>query len=90
MCQAECSICDTWQHLHCYGFTGATDPRMPDEHVCYSCLLGKTESQTLHKLCELIQRRRIMQFILLEGPKKVTETAVALRKSLQPFGMSIN
>ncbi|GAB7327766.1 hypothetical protein MBLNU13_g11577t2 [Cladosporium sp. NU13] len=28
----QCSYCSTWQHLHCYGYTGNADPRLPGEH----------------------------------------------------------
>lgn len=63
----ECAYCGTWQHLHCYGYTGADDPRLPDDHACYQCLLGIEEPLSLTKLQHLAAKRRAMHFALQSG-----------------------
>ena len=65
--QVQCTYCDTWQHLHCHGYTGNDDPRIPAEHVCYQCLLGDKEGRTIAKLQDLAQKRRAMHLALREG-----------------------
>lgn len=63
----ECVYCGTWQHLHCYGYTGADDPRLPDDHACYQCLLGDEDPANLKKLQHLAAQRRAMHFALQNG-----------------------
>ena len=65
--QVCCKYCDTWQHLSCYGYTGDSDSRLPVNHVCYQCLLGDAEDDTLEKLAKLAQKRRGMHFALKNG-----------------------
>ena len=73
-----CTVCDTWQHLHCYGYTGAEDPRLPDEHTCYQCLLGDAEPEVLVTLRQLAVRRRGMQYALQYGLTTLQEFADGL------------
>jgi len=79
--QVNCKYCDTWQHLHCYGFTGDDDERLPKDHVCYHCLLVLEEPETLSKLLPLVQRRRIIHHVSGFGQKKPSEIAAELSKS---------
>lgn len=54
---------------------------MPDNHVCYDCLLGQAEPQTLRALHGLMQQRRVVQLMLQEGTKKLSEIAASLSMS---------
>ncbi|KAK5113843.1 hypothetical protein LTR62_003227 [Meristemomyces frigidus] len=63
----QCAYCKTWQHLPCYGYTGVDDPRLPDDHTCYQCLLGEHEQATLVKLKDLALKRRVMDFAVQRG-----------------------
>ncbi|EMC97773.1 hypothetical protein BAUCODRAFT_403647 [Baudoinia panamericana UAMH 10762] len=63
----QCAFCDTWQHLPCYGFTGSADQRLPQDHVCYRCLLGEQEMPRLNKLEDLAAKRRVMDHALHYG-----------------------
>jgi len=78
----ECTYCNTWQHLHCYGYTGASDPRLPDDHICYQCLMGDEEQATLTKLQALALKRRGMHFALQNGLKNQRDFATDLGKSI--------
>lgn len=33
----QCSGCDKWAHLVCFGYSSPTDPSIPPIHVCYKC-----------------------------------------------------
>ncbi|KAK4902435.1 hypothetical protein LTR49_027045 [Elasticomyces elasticus] len=74
----QCGYCKTWQHLPCYGYTDADDPRLPEDHTCYQCLLGDEEKVTLNKLRELAMTRRAMDFALQHGLKTQGEFAADL------------
>ncbi|PYI11599.1 meiosis specific protein Hop1 [Aspergillus sclerotiicarbonarius CBS 121057] len=63
----ECAFCRTRQHLLCYGYEDALDPRVPDVHACYQCLLGPDESQLLREMNSLVLIRRAVRTILDEG-----------------------
>ncbi|KAK5131638.1 hypothetical protein LTR08_000765 [Meristemomyces frigidus] len=63
----ECTFCKTWQHLHCYGYTGTSDPRVPEDHICYQCLLGGEEQGLLDKVRALALKRRGMHLALRKG-----------------------
>jgi len=76
----QCMYCLTWQHLHCYGYTGAHDLRLPDEHTCYQCLLGEREQLALRKLQDLALKRRAMHFALVNGLNTQRELASDLGK----------
>ncbi|KAI7566359.1 hypothetical protein KC343_g4042 [Hortaea werneckii] len=69
----QCETCHTWQHLPCYGFTGLDDPRLYDRHTCYHCLLAGDKTDTLEALQRLVQKRRVMHFIIQHGTRSQTE-----------------
>ncbi|KAI5361915.1 Putative HORMA domain, Zinc finger, FYVE/PHD-type, Zinc finger, RING/FYVE/PHD-type [Septoria linicola] len=69
----NCSFCGTWQHLHCYGFTGTDDPRLPDDHACFQCLLGGHDDTLLVNLREVALKRRAMSFALQHGLQRNRE-----------------
>ncbi|KAF2103810.1 DNA-binding protein [Rhizodiscina lignyota] len=48
-----CDFCNNWQHACCYGYLSPKDPRIPDTHACYECLLGTKEGVLLKELQEL-------------------------------------
>nr|POE74649.1 meiosis-specific protein hop1 [Quercus suber] len=54
-------------HLHCYGYTGSHDPRLPDEHACYKCLLGEEEAILSRRLTDLSLVRRGIHFAQEHG-----------------------
>ncbi|KAI5841344.1 HORMA domain-containing protein [Morchella snyderi] len=58
-----CDNCDEWQHTDCYGFISAKDGRIPDHHVCYSCLLGTTEGKLLEEMRNMALFRRALKTI---------------------------
>ncbi|RPB07219.1 HORMA-domain-containing protein [Morchella conica CCBAS932] len=58
-----CDNCDEWQHTDCYGFISAKDSRIPDHHVCYSCLLGANEGKILEEMRNMALFRRALKTI---------------------------
>lgn len=70
----SCMCCGTWQHLHCYGYAGSDDPRLPEEHACYQCLLGG-EEQLLERLKDLALKRRGMHMAVKKGAKSQRDFA---------------
>lgn len=62
-----CDNCDEWQHTDCYGFASAKDTRIPDYHVCYSCLLGKNEAKLLEEMRNMALFRRALKTIWRQG-----------------------
>lgn len=79
----NCAFCNTWQHLHCYGYTDINDPRLPDEHACYGCLLGDQEPHTMQQLTTLTLRRRGMHFALEEGLRSKREFVAEMGEFLR-------
>ncbi|KAK0278486.1 hypothetical protein LTR35_009225 [Friedmanniomyces endolithicus] len=71
----QCGYCRTWQHLPCYGYMTNGDPRLPDDHACYQCMLGGEEKLTLHKLQDLATKRRAMHSVLQHGLRTQAEFA---------------
>ncbi|KAK0355576.1 hypothetical protein LTR91_009914 [Friedmanniomyces endolithicus] len=71
----QCGYCRMWQHLPCYGYMTNGDPRLPDDHACYQCMLGGEEKLTLHKLQDLAMKRRAMHSVLQRGLRTQTEFA---------------
>ncbi|KAN0083657.1 HORMA domain containing protein [Elaphomyces granulatus] len=68
----KCSFCCTRQHLLCYGFNGPSDPRLPDIHACYRCLIGPNETYLLQELNTIVLLRRALGIIIREGyPNRV-------------------
>ena len=78
----ECTYCATWQHLHCYGYTGASDPKLPDDHTCYQCLLGDDQQGCLTKMQALALRRRGMHIALRTGLGNMDDFASDLGASI--------
>ncbi|KAG2418035.1 hypothetical protein HFD88_001135 [Aspergillus terreus] len=69
----ECGFCHTRQHLLCYGFRDAADPRIPETHACYQCLLEPNEPHLLSEMTTLVLLRRALKIIVDEGyPKKTS------------------
>jgi hypothetical protein len=54
----QCDFCDKWQHSVCHGYVSEADPRLPDVHACYKCLLEEKEGYMLKKLSGLTLLRR--------------------------------
>jgi len=74
--QVQCSVCDTWQHLHCYGYVGDEDTRIPDKHYCYFCVLnGKGDNDIHTALQELARKRRVMYRVNEHGMRTRTDLA---------------
>lgn len=71
----QCTICDTWQHLHCYGFTGSEDSRLSNEHICYWCLLGDNNQTNYQALQQLALERRGMYRVYHKGLRTKTDLA---------------
>ena len=71
--QVQCFCCSTWQHLHCYGYTCSDDPRLPDEHFCYWCLLGDTGTSNYTALQEIAVERRAMYHVSKNGMRTRTD-----------------
>ncbi|KAI7180799.1 hypothetical protein KC316_g10053 [Hortaea werneckii] len=69
----QCETCQTWQHLPCYGFTGGDDPRLYDRHTCYHCLLADDKTDNFEVLQRLVQKRRVMHFIIQHGARSQIE-----------------
>ncbi|RHZ65847.1 putative meiosis specific protein Hop1 [Aspergillus thermomutatus] len=63
----ECTFCHLRQHAACYGFDGSDDPRIPDVHACYQCLLEPKEVQLLCEMTSLVLLRRALKIIMEEG-----------------------
>jgi hypothetical protein len=77
--------CDVWQHLHCYGFTGEDDTRLPaDDHVCYQCLLGGREEGRLEMLGKLAVTRRAVYLAQQEGLTTQRDFALKLGMIISP------
>ncbi|KAA8910238.1 HORMA domain-containing protein [Sphaerosporella brunnea] len=58
----RCDGCNGWQHVVCYGFRDK-DPRIPDSHYCYTCLLGSAEGELLEKMKNLAFFRRVLSYV---------------------------
>ncbi|OCK84967.1 hypothetical protein K432DRAFT_439681 [Lepidopterella palustris CBS 459.81] len=79
----NCSFCDTWQHLHCYGYRGSDDPRIAKVHACYQCLLQDKEMPLLRELKDLALLRRGVHIIRAQGYSNDREFSSALHCDLQ-------
>ncbi|OCL02733.1 hypothetical protein AOQ84DRAFT_348717 [Glonium stellatum] len=82
----NCSFCNTWQHLHCYGYRGSDDPRIPAIHACYQCLLQDKEGPLLRELKDLALLRRGVHIIETEGYSNDRSFSAALHCDLQTAG----
>lgn len=66
--KVQCESCSKWQHLACHGFLPQTkDPRLPDRHFCYKCLLNNGEQTLLEKMRELAFYRRAIVKVYEHG-----------------------
>ncbi|KAF2178333.1 hypothetical protein K469DRAFT_335916 [Zopfia rhizophila CBS 207.26] len=79
----NCSFCDTWQHLHCYGFRGSEDARIPAVHACYQCLLHSREDALLRELRDLALLRRGVHILETKGFSNDKEFSNVLHCDLQ-------
>lgn len=79
-----CDNCDEWQHTDCYGFTSAKDTRIPDYHVCYSCLLGKNEGKLLEEMRNMALFRRALRTIWRQGSFPSSNKAFANKLGVFP------
>ncbi|CUS11824.1 unnamed protein product [Tuber aestivum] len=70
-----CDLCEGWQHTECYGFTSTQDPRIPDYHVCYSCLLSRFEERLLEEMRALALFRRAVKLVWDKGSFLATNRA---------------
>ncbi|OLL24421.1 Meiosis-specific protein HOP1 [Neolecta irregularis DAH-3] len=66
-------MCESWVHVWCYGYHSGEDERIPDQHICYDCLLEKSEVKTLHSLCDLAVFRRSLKILWEEGFPKTNK-----------------
>lgn len=78
----NCPFCNTWQHIHCYGYNDTNDARIPPVHVCYNCLLAENEAPVLHELKSLALLRRGLRVIEVSGFNNNKTFAQALRKEI--------
>lgn len=71
----QCMCCDKRQHIECYGYRGATDPRIPRQQACYSCLLPASQEQPLlNEMRTIALERRIVH--LIETQSLSSDTAI--------------
>ncbi|KAF1845444.1 DNA-binding protein [Cucurbitaria berberidis CBS 394.84] len=54
-----CEFCESYQHLHCYGYVGKDDLRLPVTHVCYQCLLNGEEEHVRQLRDQAMHRRAL-------------------------------
>jgi len=82
-----CDLCESWQHTECYGFTSTQDPRIPNYHVCYSCLLSKFEERLLEEMRGLALFRKAVKLVWDKGSFPANNRAFsnALGMLLQAF-----
>ena len=57
-----CEFCESYQHLHCYGYLGKDDIRLPTVHICYQCLLNE-EDEHLREVRDHSMHRRALWFL---------------------------
>lgn len=53
----QCSFCDTYQHVRCYGYFPQD---VPETHACYHCLFQSHDDQRLGELQDLALTRRCL------------------------------
>ncbi|ETN43689.1 uncharacterized protein HMPREF1541_02848 [Cyphellophora europaea CBS 101466] len=59
-----CHLCNSWQHSECYGLTLITrQGSMPNQHLCYSCLLLPRASELLKDMAGLVHMRLALMHI---------------------------
>ncbi|CAG8515033.1 8651_t:CDS:10, partial [Racocetra persica] len=64
----NCTKCDTWGHVPCYGYKSLDDSRMSKYHICYRCLRDENNNLwELDALIDLALFRRSLWIIWKEG-----------------------
>ncbi|KAF1813855.1 DNA-binding protein [Eremomyces bilateralis CBS 781.70] len=63
----QCAFCYKHQHTECYGFHGTNDPKIPNPHACYECLLRQKDPSLLSEICNLALLRKAVKVIDTEG-----------------------
>ncbi|RHZ69383.1 hypothetical protein CDV55_102220 [Aspergillus turcosus] len=66
-CQCGWDGEESAMHAACYGFDSSDDPRIPDVHACYQCLLEPNEVKLLSEITSLVLLRRALKIIMEEG-----------------------
>ncbi|KAM0094498.1 hypothetical protein ACP6JD_001963 [Aspergillus fumigatus] len=66
-CQCGWDGEESEMHAACYGFGSSNDPRIPDVHACYQCLLEPNEVRLLSEMTSLVLLRRALRIIMDEG-----------------------
>lgn len=75
----QCSFCDTYQHLRCYGYL---PQECPKTHACYRCLFQGHDDQRLSELQDLALTRRCLWILYgHDVPRSHAELARRLGKS---------
>ncbi|KAK9350854.1 HORMA domain-containing protein [Lipomyces doorenjongii] len=49
----QCSKCNSWKHIYCYGYSHVRDPALSDQFLCYGCRFARLSSETIEKLRQL-------------------------------------
>jgi hypothetical protein len=75
-----CCFCNRWQHVHCCGYSGIRDPRLPETHACLQCVLGDAFEELSTELKTIALRRRAMSFALQGGLRTKTNLAEIMSK----------
>ncbi|KAF2136996.1 uncharacterized protein K452DRAFT_312695 [Aplosporella prunicola CBS 121167] len=70
-CNIHCGYCNTWQHLHCYGYLSSGNVAEP--YACYRCILEEKEPEKIPKLQRLAMLRRGIHVLQMNGYRKDEE-----------------
>ncbi|KAF1998309.1 hypothetical protein P154DRAFT_564865 [Amniculicola lignicola CBS 123094] len=79
----QCCFCDMWQHLHCYGYLGTDDPRVPAVYACYQCLLEGKNDKVLRELRTITLFRRAIHLLEKRDISGDKELSTALHCGIQ-------
>ncbi|KAF2261589.1 DNA-binding protein [Lojkania enalia] len=79
----NCGFCETWQHVHCYGYRGLDDQRLPKDHACYQCLLQGKHDALFRELRGLVLLRRAIYILEARGYSNDKQLAQILQCDLQ-------
>lgn len=75
----RCGYCQEWKHVRCYGYLDDQDPRQPQKHACYTCLLGKgSNASTAQNLATV---RRVITTVDDKRPETLGDLTYVSRKS---------
>jgi len=81
--QIQCRFCHCWQHLPCYGYRNSEDPRIPEIHACYKCLLLDKELDIYRKLEGFALLRKGAHVLLEYGYNNDRQFAEAIHCNIQ-------